>query len=150
MLQQLSSLKTLKKKVVRKALDMIKRIMDDDPDEIISEDEDGLEDNEEEQTNEKKGKYAVFWKEYGNFIKMGVLDDSANRKRLAKLIRFQSSKSGEKLASFDQYVARMKPDQSHIYFMTGQDKNQLKNSPLLEKLLKNEYEYAGYLLRRSS
>ncbi|XP_024383099.1 endoplasmin homolog isoform X4 [Physcomitrium patens] len=140
MLQQLSSLKTLKKKVVRKALDMIKRIMDDDPDEIISEDEDGLEDNEEEQTNEKKGKYAVFWKEYGNFIKMGVLDDSANRKRLAKLIRFQSSKSGEKLASFDQYVARMKPDQSHIYFMTGQDKNQLKNSPLLEKLLKNEYE----------
>lgn len=54
---------------------------------------DGLEDNEEEQTNEKKGKYAVFWKEYGNFIKMGVLDDSANRKRLAKLIRFQRYRS---------------------------------------------------------
>lgn len=51
-----------------------------------------------------------------------------------------SSRSGEKLISFDQYVARMKPGQSYIYFITGQDKNQLEKSPLLEKLLKKEYE----------
>ncbi|KAG0583708.1 hypothetical protein KC19_3G156800 [Ceratodon purpureus] len=140
MLQQHNSLKTIKKKLIRKALDMIKRIMDDDPDEIISEDEDGLEEEVEEQTSEKKGKYAEFWKEYGKFIKMGILDDTTNGKRLAKLIRFQSSKSGEKLISFDQYVARMKPDQSYIYFITGQDTNQLEKSPLLEKLLKKEYE----------
>lgn len=42
----------------------------------------------EEQTNDKKGKYAEFWKEYGKFIKMGILDDTTNGKRLAKLIRF--------------------------------------------------------------
>jgi len=51
-----------------------------------------------------------------------------------------SSKSDEKLISFDQYVARMKPDQTQIYFITGQDKKVLEKSPFLEKLLKKDYE----------
>jgi heat shock protein beta len=50
---------------------------------------DELEEEVEEQTNEKKGKYAEFWKQYGKFIKMGILDDTTNGKRLAKLLRFQ-------------------------------------------------------------
>jgi heat shock protein beta len=124
---------------------MIKRIMDDDPDEIItSEDEDALEETEEE-VNDKKEKYAEFWKQYRKFIKMGILDDTSNGKRLAKLVRFQSSKSSEKLISFDQYIAHMKPDQTRIYFITGQDKKVMEKSPFLEKLLKKDYEVIYFM-----
>ena len=51
-----------------------------------------------------------------------------------------SSKSGENLTSLDQYISRMKPGQKQIYFITGQDKKQLEQSPFLEKLLKKGYE----------
>jgi len=50
---------------------------------------DALEEAEEEEVNDKKGKYAEFWKQYSKFIKMGILDDTSNAKRLAKLVRFQ-------------------------------------------------------------
>jgi heat shock protein beta len=141
MLQQHSSLKTIKKKLVRKALDMIRRIMDEDSDEKFGDDKtDDDAGDEKEVDSEKKGKYAKFWKEFGKSIKLGIIEDATNRVRLAKLLRFHSSKSGENLTSLDQYISRMKPGQKQIYYITGQDKKQLEQSPFLEKLLKKGYE----------
>ncbi|CAM6069587.1 unnamed protein product [Sphagnum tenellum] len=138
MLQQHSSLKTIKKKLVRKALDMIRRIVDEDPDEKFEENESN--EDKEEVSAEKKGKYAKFWKEFGKAIKLGIIEDATNRVRLAKLLRFHSSKSGDSLTSLDQYISRMKPGQKQIYYITGQDRKQLEKSPFLEKLLNKGYE----------
>ncbi|KAL3696526.1 hypothetical protein R1sor_010602 [Riccia sorocarpa] len=140
MLQQHSSLKTIKKKLVRKALDMIRRICDEDPDELLEEDKAVEEEEEEEANNEKKGRYAKFWKEFGKAIKLGIIEDATNRVRLAKLLRVESSKSGDKLTSLEKYLSRMKEGQKYIYYITGQSKEQLEKSPFLEKLLKKGYE----------
>eukprot|EP01018_Ginkgo_biloba_P030515 Gb_35163 [translate_table: standard] len=137
MLQQHSSLKTIKKKLIRKALDMIRRIADEDPDE--SNDTEKTE-GEGEDISEKKGRYAKFWNEFGKSIKLGIIEDASNRNRLAKLLRFYSTKSEDKLSSLDQYISRMKPDQKDIYYITGTSKEQLEKSPFLEKLKKKNYE----------
>ncbi|MCO5561079.1 hypothetical protein L7F22_014700 [Adiantum nelumboides] len=134
MLQQHGSLATIKKKLIRKALDMIRRIAEDDP----AESDDKEEDSEGE--DENRGKYAKFWNEFGKSIKLGIIEDASNRVRLAKLLRFHSTKSGDKLASLDQYIARMKPNQKDIYYITGSNKEQLENSPFLEQLKKKGYE----------
>ncbi|MCO5580169.1 hypothetical protein L7F22_034036 [Adiantum nelumboides] len=134
MLQQHGSLATIKKKLIRKALDMIRRIAEDDP----AESDDKEEDSEGE--DEHRGKYAKFWNEFGKSIKLGIIEDASNRVRLAKLLRFHSTKSGDKLASLDQYIARMKPNQKDIYYITGSNKEQLEKSPFLEQLKKKGYE----------
>ncbi|XP_024394863.1 endoplasmin homolog [Physcomitrium patens] len=140
MLQQHSSLKTIKKKLVRKALDMIRRIAEEDEDEKVDDKETDDDKEAEKEVSEKKGKYAKFWKEFGKAIKLGIIEDTSNRVRLAKLLRFHSSKSGDKLTSLDQYISRMKPGQKQIYYLTGQDRKLLEQSPFVEKLLKKGYE----------
>merc|ERR1711931_493200 len=111
-LQQHKLLKVIKKKLVRKTLDMIKKISDD--------------------------KYEAFWKEYSTNIKLGVIEDTANRTRLAKLLRFTSS-SG-KITSLAEYVERMKDKQESIYYAAGGSKEEVQNSPFVERLLKKGYE----------
>eukprot|EP00270_Netrium_digitus_P012098 TRINITY_DN38_c0_g1_i1.p1 TRINITY_DN38_c0_g1~~TRINITY_DN38_c0_g1_i1.p1 ORF type:complete len:894 (+),score=276.52 TRINITY_DN38_c0_g1_i1:247-2682(+) len=140
MLQQHGSLKTIKKKLVRKVLDMIKKIADEDVEDTKKSDADEGDEERVSGDTEKSGKYEKFWKEFGKSIKLGVIEDSSNRIRLAKLLRFYSSKSGEKLTSLDEYVSRMKDGQKNIYYLTGQSKEQLEKSPFLEKLLKKGYE----------
>nr|XP_029521788.1 endoplasmin-like isoform X3 [Oncorhynchus nerka] len=114
-LQQHKLLKVIRKKLVRKTLDMIKKIA-------------------EEQYNEK------FWKAFGTNIKLGVIEDHSNRTRLAKLLRFQTSNSDTVLASLEQYVERMKEKQDKIYFMAGTSRQEAESSPFVEKLLKRGYE----------
>uniref|UniRef100_A0A674DB54 Endoplasmin n=1 Tax=Salmo trutta TaxID=8032 RepID=A0A674DB54_SALTR len=114
-LQQHKLLKVIRKKLVRKTLDMIKKIA-------------------EEQYNEK------FWKEFGTNIKLGVIEDHSNRTRLAKLLRFQTSNSDTVLASLEQYVERMKDKQDKIYFMAGTSRKEAESSPFVESLLKKGYE----------
>uniref|UniRef100_A0A4W5PHY2 Endoplasmin n=1 Tax=Hucho hucho TaxID=62062 RepID=A0A4W5PHY2_9TELE len=114
-LQQHKLLKVIRKKLVRKTLDMIKKIA-------------------EEQYNEK------FWKEFGTNIKLGVIEDHSNRTRLAKLLRFQTSNSDTVLASLEQYVERMKDKQDKIYFMAGTSRREAESSPFVESLLKKGYE----------
>ncbi|CAL9127867.1 unnamed protein product [Musa acuminata var. zebrina] len=138
MLQQHSSLKTIKKKLIRKALDMIRRIADEDPDEFNNKDKTDSEKESEE--NEKKGQYTKFWNEFGKSIKLGIIEDAHNRNRLAKLLRFESTKSDGKLASLDEYITRMKPGQKDIFYITGTSKEQLEKSPFLERLTKKNYE----------
>ncbi|XP_056311904.1 endoplasmin [Danio aesculapii] len=114
-LQQHKLLKVIRKKLVRKTLDMIKKIA-------------------EEQYNDK------FWKEFGTNIKLGVIEDHSNRTRLAKLLRFQTSHSDTVLSSLEQYVERMKEKQDKIYFMAGTSRKEAESSPFVEKLLKKGYE----------
>ncbi|KAL2512853.1 Endoplasmin-like protein [Abeliophyllum distichum] len=138
MLQQHSSLKTIKKKLIRKALDMIRKLADEDPDE--SNDNVNKDVEESSDSKEKKGQYAKFWNEFGKSIKLGIIEDATNRNRLAKLLRFETTKSDGKLTSLDQYISRMKSGQKDIFYITGASKEQLEKSPFLEGLTKKNYE----------
>ncbi|KAG2692808.1 hypothetical protein I3843_08G066900 [Carya illinoinensis] len=138
MLQQHSSLKTIKKKLIRKALDMIRKIADEDPDE--SNDKEKKEVDKSGDDDEKKGQYTKFWNEFGKSIKLGIVEDATNRNRLAKLLRFESTKSDGKLTSLDQYISRMRSGQKDIFYITGTNKEQLEKSPFLERLKKKNYE----------
>jgi len=115
-LQQHKLLKVIKKKLVRKALDMIKKI---DAEEYVS----------------------TFWKEYSTNIKLGVIEDHSNRTRLAKLLRFKTSKDeGEGFSSLEEYVERMQEGQEKIFFCAGTSLEDVKASMFTESLLKKGYE----------
>lgn len=115
-LQQHKLLKVIKKKLVRKALDMIKKI---DVDEYTE----------------------TFWKEYSTNVKLGVIEDNSNRTRLAKLLRFRTSKDeGEGWHSLEEYVERMKENQEKIFFCAGTSLKEVKESIFTERLTKKGYE----------
>jgi len=88
---------------------------------------------------EDKEKYQKFWKNYGTNIKLGVIEDPSNRVRLSKLLMFHSSKTS-KLTTLQEYVDRMKEGQEQIYFLAGENLDQVSNSPLLERLVKRGFE----------
>merc|ERR1711884_828979 len=111
-LQQNKLLKVIKKKLVRKTLDMIKKIAPE--------------------------KYPAFRQEYSTNIKLGCIEDQGNRSRLAKLLRFRSS-NGE-LTSLEDYIGRMKEKQEHIFYMAGGSMEEVTTSPFVERLLKKGYE----------
>jgi len=113
-LQQHKLLKVIKKKLVRKTLDMIKKI--------------------------DKEEYDKFWKEYSTNIKLGVIEDTSNRTRLAKLLRFYSSNSDTEQTSLADYLERMKEKQESIYFVAGTSRAEVEKSPFVERLLKKGYE----------
>ena len=89
--------------------------------------------------SKNEDKYASFYKEFGKPIKEGLYQDFDNREKLIDLIRFYTTKS-DKMISFSEYVTNMSKDQKNIYFLTGADKNTLKNSPLLEMYNKKGIE----------
>ncbi|XP_076945686.1 endoplasmin homolog [Bidens hawaiensis] len=138
MLQQHGSLKTIKKKLIRKALDMIRKLAEEDPDEIHDKEKKEVEESKE--NDEKRGQYAKFWNEFGKSVKLGIIEDAANRNRLAKLLRFETTTSDGKLTSLDQYISRMKSGQKDIFYITGTNKEQLEKSPFLERLKKKNLE----------
>uniref|UniRef100_A0A914D1S4 Histidine kinase/HSP90-like ATPase domain-containing protein n=1 Tax=Acrobeloides nanus TaxID=290746 RepID=A0A914D1S4_9BILA len=113
-LQQHKLLKVIKKKLVRKVLDMIKKL--------------------EPET------YEEFWKEFSTNIKLGVMEDPSNRTRLAKLLRFFSSNDAEKQTTLSAYVERMKEKQEAIFYVAGTSRKEVESSPFVERLLKKGYE----------
>ncbi|RCN26072.1 Endoplasmin family protein [Ancylostoma caninum] len=113
-LQQHKLLKVIKKKLVRKVLDMLKKL-------------EGQE-------------FDDFWKEFSTNIKLGVMEDPSNRIRLAKLLRFASSADKEKLTSLTDYVERMKDKQDKIYYMAGISRKEVETSPFVERLIAKGYE----------
>ena len=133
-LQQHTSLKTIKKKLVRKALDMIRKLAEE------GQNDDDEEADAAEADSEEESKYDKFWKAFGKAIKLGIIEDASNRTRLAKLMRFYTSKSPEKLVSLEQYVERMKPGQKTIYYLAGESREALEKSPFLERLLAKDLE----------
>lgn len=141
LLQQHSALKTIKKKLVRKFLDLLKKIADADKKKEDAEDDVTEETGEDKEAGEEKeSQYEKIWKEFGKALKMGVMEDTANRVRLAKLLRFYTSKSPDKLTGFEDYVERMKDGQKNIYFVAGTSQEELARSPFVENLLKKGYE----------
>ncbi len=87
-------------------------------------------------------KYKTFWKEFGKVMKEGPAEDSANKERIAKLLRFSSThdKSGEQSVSLDAYISRMKEGQEKIYYITADTFAAAKNSPHLEVFEKKGIE----------
>jgi molecular chaperone HtpG len=96
----------------------------------------------EELAEKQPEKYATFWKEFGRVLKEGVGEDSGNREKLAKLLRFASTHgdTDEQNVSLSDYVARMKEGQDKIYYVTGDSFRAAKSSPHLEVFRKKGVE----------
>ncbi|TFW29321.1 molecular chaperone HtpG [Massilia horti] len=96
--------------------------------------------NSEEQEN--KDKYTTFWREFGQVLKEGIGEDATNKDRIAKLLRFASSKndSADQNVSFADYVGRMKEGQTKIFYVTAESYNAARNSPHLEIFQKKGVE----------
>lgn len=147
----------MSKKLVRKAIDMIKTMAeeeeDDDDDEYDEDDEntenadgektegedkeEGDADNKDDEDDEEEdNKYAMFWEHFGKSVKLGVIEDASNRNKLAKLLRFYSTNDTDTLTSMDEYISRMKPDQDTILYLPGDSKEAILKSPILKKYVK--------------
>jgi heat shock protein beta len=139
-LQKSKVLKVIGKKVTRKALDMLRKLAEeeeDDEDEDDEDDEESTTDGEEsdestdDDSEEEISTFTKFWEQYGKSIKLGIMEDQKNKQKLAKLLRFKTTTSGDKWVSLDQYLANNDETKS-IYFIAGQSEDQIKASPFLE------------------
>merc|ERR1719240_172727 len=90
------------------------------PAEKKDEDEVTKEGEKEEDKKDELTPYEKFWEQFGKNIKLGLIEDSSNRTKLSKLLRFKTTKSDGKWVSLQQYVENMKEDQEHIYYVTGE------------------------------
>jgi molecular chaperone HtpG len=94
-----------------------------------------------QETKEKEAdKYLKFWEQFGRALKEGVTSDYDNKDRLLALLLFQSSQDAEKLTTLKEYVSRMKPEQNEIYYLTGETRELVENSPHLEAFKEKGYE----------
>jgi molecular chaperone HtpG len=89
---------------------------------------------------EDAAKYAMFWKEFGPFIKEGVATEPSSQTDLAKLLRFKSNRGGDDWVSLAAYVERMQPEQDAIYYILGDDVHSIASSPHLDYFRKHELE----------
>merc|ERR1712151_262296 len=113
---------------------------DDEDDEDEEDEEDEKEEEKKDEEKKKDSKFIKFYESFGKNIKLGVIEDAPNRPKLAKLLRFYSTKNPKELISLEQYVKNMKPKQELIYFIAGEEKEVLFKSPLIQKLLAREIE----------
>eukprot|EP01006_Ploeotia_vitrea_P056200 TRINITY_DN68075_c0_g4_i1.p1 TRINITY_DN68075_c0_g4~~TRINITY_DN68075_c0_g4_i1.p1 ORF type:complete len:770 (+),score=76.91 TRINITY_DN68075_c0_g4_i1:43-2352(+) len=126
-LQQHKVLKVMSKKLVRKVLEMLRKLA------TASDDNDEEDDNDEDKKTDSD-KYIKFWEQFGKSIKMGVVEDTSNRSKLAKLLRFKSTSTiaeGDGYISFDKYINNMPEWQKDIYYLAGETLESLEKSPFL-------------------
>ncbi|WP_062212162.1 molecular chaperone HtpG [Streptomyces sp. NBRC 109706] len=85
-----------------------------------------------EMMTKREENYTAFWKEFGGVVKEGLLSDSDNRDAILAVCSFASTHDEEKQTTLKQYVERMKDGQQHIYYMTGESRTAVENSPHME------------------
>merc|ERR1719160_806459 len=144
-------MKVISKKLVRKVLELMKKLAkeddsgEDEDEEEDKDDEDG-EEKEEEEKEEKKDKkdeestWAKFYKEFNKNLKMGCYEDDSNRSKISKLLRFLTSKSSDKEISLDKYLDRMAENQESIYYMSGDQMETMSKAPALQIFKKKDIE----------
>ncbi len=88
----------------------------------------------------EKEEYEGFYKEFGQILKTGIHTDFENKDKISELVRYRTSKSGEKFISLKEYVSGMKTDQKDIYYITGDNISSILNSPHIEALKEKDYE----------
>ncbi|HEU4834740.1 MAG TPA: molecular chaperone HtpG [Pyrinomonadaceae bacterium] len=93
-----------------------------------------------EELNRDYEKYLSFWEQFGRALKEGVSSDYDNKERLVKLLLFNSSNDPQTLTTLQEYVDRMKEDQNEIFYLTGESRSVVENSPHLETLTERGYE----------
>jgi len=116
MLQQNKILKVIRKNLVKKCLELFDELAED------------------------KDNYNKFYSQFGKNLKLGIHEDSQNRKKLSELLRFHTSASGDEAIPLKDYVSRMKENQKHIYYITGESKDQVANSAFVERVKKRGFE----------
>merc|ERR1712216_119151 len=148
-LQQNKIMKVISKKLVRKVLELMKKLAkeeesgdDEDEEKEDGDEEEEKKDDEEEKKDKKdeEGTWSKFWKEFNKNLKMGCYEDDSNRSKLSKLLRFKTTKSEDKEISLDKYLDRMQESQESIYFMSGDSIDTMKKAPSLQVFTKKDLE----------
>merc|ERR1719318_1937011 len=93
-----------------------------------------------EEINEDKDNFKKFYEQFSKNIKLGIHEDSTNRKKIAAWLRYYSSASGDEMCSLADYVSRMKENQKDIYYITGESKDVVGTSSFVERLKKRGFE----------
>merc|ERR1711988_1405748 len=115
-LQKTNILKTIKKSITKKCLELIAEVAENSED------------------------WKKFYEQFSKNLKLGIHEDTTNREKLSNFLRYHTSKSGDDQISLKEYVARMKEGQKDIYFITGESKASVSASPFIENLKKRGYE----------
>nr|XP_022332033.1 heat shock protein HSP 90-beta-like [Crassostrea virginica] len=116
MLQQSKILKVIRKNLVKKCIELIEDLTED------------------------KDNYKKFYEQFAKNLKLGIHEDSTNRKKLADFLRYYSSQSGDEMTSLKEYVSRMKENQKSIYYITGESREVVQNSAFVERVKKRGME----------
>merc|ERR1712187_1107040 len=147
-LQQNKIMKVISKKLVRKVLELTKKLAKeeesgDDDDEDKEDEEEKAEDKDKEEKKDKKDEESTwlkFWKEFNKNLKMGCYEDDSNRSKLSKLLLFTTTKSEGKEINLDKYLDRMQESQESIYYMSGESLDVMQKAPALQIFKKKDIE----------